>query len=62
MKPKIKDDLSARRPNMIMTIFYLTASLRDIGTHILGLVLALLHKHGVALLGVHLLPDHGLIC
>ena len=65
MKPKIKDDLSEHISNIMAYMFendgYLTSCLGDIGADILGLVLALLHKHGVALLGVHLLPDHGLV-
>ena len=40
---------------------YLTASLRHIGTDFLAPVLALLDEDGAALLGVPLLPHHGLV-
>ena len=40
---------------------HLTPGLCDISAHILSLVLALLDKHGVTLLSIHLLPHHGLV-
>ena len=40
---------------------HLASCLGDVSTNLLGLVLALLHEHGVALLGVHLFPDDGLV-
>ena len=67
MKLKIKDNLSSHRSNTMANMVendgygYLTSGLGDIGADVLGLVLALLHENGVALLGVHLLPDHGLV-
>ena len=42
-------------------IVHLTACLSYISTHFFTPFLAFLNKDGVALLGVHLLPDHGLV-
>ena len=43
----------------LLPLSHLTPGLRDLGADVLLPVLALLHKHGVALLGLHLLPLDG---